>query len=213
MKSKFLPAKSHSDVKILDKQVVYNGFCHVERYTMQHKTFAGNWTQPYTRECLTKRIAAAALPYDPIANKIVIIEQLRVGALEQKDSPWLLELVAGLVEEKRKESLEELIQRELKEEAGVQALDLIHICDYLVSPGFTSEEVRLFCAKVDASAVPKFAGLPEEHEDIRVQVVDPEAAFAAVRAGRIKNAAAIIGLQWLELNLSQVREKFLSGHE
>ena len=49
------------------------------------------------------------------------------------------------------------------------------------------------------------SGLPEEGEDIRVQVMPLEDALAAVRDGRIDNAASIIALQWLALNRDEVR--------
>jgi ADP-ribose pyrophosphatase len=194
------------DVKILSIEPVYKGFYRVEKYLLRHPLFAGGWSAPFTRELITRYRVAAALPYDPVADKVVLIEQFRVGALEDETSPWLLEMVAGILT--TGESLEELAKRETTEEAGLTAEELMPICDYWVSPGGTNERVALFCAKVDASHAGGIHGLADEHEDIRVHVFSSEEAFSMVRSGRINNAATIIALQWLELNLKKVQNKW-----
>ena len=76
----------------------------------------------------------------------------------------------------------------------------MHICDYFVSPGGTSECISLFCGKVDAADVGGVCGLEEEAEDIRVIVVPVPEALAQLQAGHIRSAAPIIALQWLQLN-------------
>ena len=198
---------NHNDYKILDKKIIYQGYAKVELYTIQNRLFSGVWSQPYVREISRRLNAVAALPYDPKSNQVVLIEQFRAGTLWQENksrSPWLLELVAGVMD-KDKENKEELIKRELIEEAGLECFGLQHIHTYLASPGGTSEEVTIYCAKVDASKAPKFSGLAEEHEDIRVHVLPIDKAFTAVKNGTIYNAATIIALQWLELNLQQLQ--------
>ena len=94
------------------------------------------------------------------------------------------------------------------EEVGLDIEALLPICDYLVTPGCSTEKVKLFCAKVDSSKTPKFCGLASEHEDIKIHVVTTQETFAAVCSGQINNAAAIIALQWLELNLKDVNQKW-----
>ena len=196
------------DVKIKHKNLVHDGFCHLERYEMQHRLFNGGWTPVYTRELMIKPSVVAALPYDPLCNKVVLIEQFRVGALGKNSTPWLIEIVAGIMDRAFTENYEELIRREMLEEAGLDIEALLPICDYLVTPGCSTEKVKLFCAKVDSSKAPKFCGLASEHEDIKIHVVTTGEAFAAVRSGQINNAAAIIALQWLELNLKDVNQKW-----
>ena len=188
-----------SDVKINYQELLLSGFCHIERYHMQHKFFDGTWSQEYTRDLMIKPAVAAALAYDPQRNNVVLLEQFRIGALEHNPNPWLIEVVAGIMD--KQESHEELIKREMLEETGLTIAQLIPIYDYLVTPGCSTEKVKLFCAHVDSSKAQEFCGLKEEHEDIRVHVVAAEAAFAAVHHGQINNSAAIIALQWLELQL------------
>lgn len=196
------------DVKIKHRTLVHDGFCHLERYEMQHRLFSGEWTPIYTRELMIKPYVTAALPYDPRCNKVVLIEQFRVGALGKNSTPWLIEIVAGIMDQIQAENYEELIRREMLEEANLNIEALLPICDYLVTPGCSTEKVKLFCAKVDSTKAPKFCGLASEHEDIKIHVVTTQEAFAAVRSGQINNAAAIIALQWLELNLKAVNQKW-----
>ena len=84
----------------------------------------------------------------------------------------------------------------------------IPIYDYFTTPGGSTERIKLFCAKVDSRKTQEFCGLKEEHEDIKVHVIPTEDAFAAVRSGQINNGFTIIALQWLELNLQNVNDKW-----
>jgi len=199
---------TEADVKIKHKTLVHDGFCHLERYEMQHQRFSGEWMPVYTRELLIKPSVAAALPYDPRCNKIVLIEQFRVGALGKNATPWLIEIVAGIMDQAHEENHEELIRREMREEACLDIEALLPISDYLSTPGCSTEKVKLFCAKVDSTKAPEFCGLAAEHEDIKIHVLEAQEAFAAVRSGQINNATAIIALQWLELNLESVNQKW-----
>jgi ADP-ribose pyrophosphatase len=188
----------HADVKILEKESLYQGFATVERYTLKHRLFAGGWSKPFERELLVRYNAIAALPYDPKLDKVVLIEQFRIGALKDKNSPWLLELVAGVIDKEK--PIKEMVHLEVKEETGLEIKKLIPIHEYWSSPGASSEHLSLYCAIVDSTKADGIHGLDEEHEDIMVHVMDTKDAFAAVKSGRINNASTIIALQWLELN-------------
>lgn len=202
-------SQSAKDVKIKNKILVHNGFCRIERYEMQHRSFDGNWTSIYTREFIAKPCAVAALPYDPRTDQVVLIEQLRVGALEKNVTPWLIEIVAGIMDHIDEKSCEEAIYREMDEEVCLEIEALLPLYDYFTSPGYSTEKIKLYCAKVDATKAPKFCGLKAEHEDIKIHVISTDAAFAAVRLGQINNGFAIIALQWLELNLKNLKEKWV----
>jgi len=198
------PKMTNKDTKILKRELLHEGFCRIEKFTLQNKLFRGGWTSPYEREIMVKHKAAVALPYDPVLDKVVLIEQFRAGALFQNEiSPWLIELVAGIMD--KEESFISLIRREMLEEAGLEILELKQVYNYLASPGASTEEIVLFYAKVDSTKAPEFSGLSEENEDIRIHVVTSAEAFAAVNSGRINNASAMIGLLWLQLNLGKLR--------
>ena len=193
-------------VEILDKTVCYDGFFRMERYRLRHRLFSGAWSRVLTRELFERGHAAAVLPYDPALDAVVLVEQFRIGALEAPGSPWLLEIVAGIIEPD--ETPEDVVRREAVEEANCQIQDLIHIYDYFVSPGGTSERISLFCGKVDAAGAGGLGGLAEEAEDIRVIVVPFAEAIAHMHVGKINSAAPIMALQWLQLNHDQLRVRW-----
>ena len=193
-------------VDILDKTLCYDGFFRMERYRLRHQLFRGGWSRPLVRELFERGHAAAVLPYDPILDRIILVEQFRIGALEAPGGPWLLEIVAGIIEPG--ETPQAVVRREALEEANCTIQELFHICDYCVSPGGTSERITLFCGKVDASHAGGIYGAPEEDEDIRVLVLSYQEALAFLQAGKINSAAPIIALQWLQLNRERVRAQW-----
>ena len=194
--------------EILDQSSGYRGFFRLEKYRLRHELFAGGWSAEMVRECLERGHAVAVLLYDPEHDQLVLLEQFRVGAVEFPGGPWLLEIVAGIIDHPG-ETTEEVARRETVEEAGCELLDLMPIRQYLVSPGGTSESITLFCGRVDASTViPGIRGVAAEHEDIRVHVVSRAAALELLDSGRINSAAPIIALQWLELNRMKLLERW-----
>ena len=192
--------------EVLDKAIGYSGFFRLEKYRLRHELFSGGWSPEMIRECLERGHAVAVLLYDPASDQVVLLEQFRVGALEFPGGPWLLEIVAGIIDHPG-EPPEAVARRETIEEAGCDILDLLPICHYLVSPGGTSESITLFCGRVDTSTItPGVRGLASEHEDIQVHVVSRAEALALLHGGRINSAAPIIALQWLELNRPRLLE-------
>jgi len=194
--------------QIVEKTNCYQGFFRLERYRVRHELFAGGCSNVLTRELLERGHAAAVLLYDPDLDSLAMIEQFRIGAIET-DHPWLLELVAGIIEEG--EGAEEVVRREAVEEAGCQVLALEPVFHFLLSPGGCSEEIYLFCAHVDAKNAGGIHGLAEEGEDIRVQVVAVKEAMDLLGAGKIVNATTIVALQWFALHREELRKKW--GYE
>ncbi len=197
-------------VEILEKIVCYDGFFRLERYRLRHRLFRGGWSREITRELFERGHAVAVLLYDPVLDAVVLIEQFRIGALDAPGDPWLLEIVAGVLD-KPDETPEDVARREAIEEANCYIQEMVHVCEYFVSPGGTSERISLFCGKVDAAGVEGVYGLAEEAEDIRVVVVPFPEALAQLQTGNIKSAAPIIALQWLQLNHDQLRARWWSG--
>jgi len=137
------------------------------------------------------------VPYDPATDSVVLLEQFRIGAMHQTPDPWLLEIVAGMID--TDDTPEEVAIREAREEAGLDLTDVQLVSHYLASPGSSNEEVFVYYAEADLTNIGGFHGLAAEDEDIRVLVVPAIEAFALMDKGVIKNALSIIGLQWLKL--------------
>lgn len=194
------------NVEILSEETAYKNFFQIKRYRLRHELFAGGWSQVLERELFERNPVAAALPYDPKLDKVVLIEQFRVGALRQK-RPWLLEIVAGIAE--NHETIEEMIRRELQEESGLVATQLHKMYEYWVSPGGSNEYLTMYCAMVDARKADGIHGLKIEHEDILVHVVSSAQAFEMLHEGTINNATSIVALQWLFINKDYIRSLWL----
>lgn len=191
------------DVEISEREECFSGFYRIERLQLRHRQFAGGMGPLISRELFVRHDAVCVLPYDPQRDEVVLVEQFRVGALEAGVNPWLLELVAGLID--KDEEPEEVARREAVEEAGITLGALWPIAQYLPSPGGSNELVYLFVGRCDSSQAVGIHGLAEEGEDIRVHVLPFEDALHAVRDGRINNAASMLALQWLALNRAEVR--------
>jgi ADP-ribose pyrophosphatase len=193
-----LPVYEKNDVEVMERQRVFQGFFAVDKLTLRHRLYAGDWSKPFTRELFLRGRAAGVLLYDPMLDQVVLVEQFRVGMLcAEQQSPWALELVAGMVDVA--ESPQEMAGREVLEETGLTIGQSQFICEYYNSPGGCDERISLFYAEVDSSGAGGIHGLAEENEDIRVVVVPRAVAIAAIKQGLINNAMAIIALQWLQI--------------
>lgn len=192
-----------NDIDIIERETCFRGFYRLDRIKLRHRQYAGGMGPQLTRELFVRHDAVCVLPYDPQRDEVVLIEQFRVGAMEKVANPWLLELVAGLID--KDEEPEEVARREAIEEADLTLTSLWPITQYFPSPGGSNERVHLFVGRCSSEGAGGVHGLAEEGEDIRVQVMPLEDALSAVRDGRIDNAASIIALQWLALNREEVR--------
>lgn len=184
--------------KMVERTVAYQGFFRFEQLRLRHERHAGGWSEELHRDLISRAPVVAVLPYDPERDKVVLVEQFRTGAIDKLDEPWLIEIIAGLVEPG--EELQEVAHREALEEAGCVLRDLVHIRDYFSTPGGNKEHVSLYAAKTDSSNVGGVHGLADEGEDIRVHVLDVGEAFEMLASGRIMSANTIIALQWLQIN-------------
>ncbi|HET8801798.1 MAG TPA: NUDIX domain-containing protein [Marinobacter sp.] len=193
-----------SDVTVEKRETVFQGFFRMDKLWLTHPRFDGRQMPVFTRELFVRGDATCVLPYDPERDEVVLLEQFRLGVLGRNQSPWLLELVAGMNEQG--ESPEDVAQREGQEEAGLSFSKLEKICDYLVSPGGTTEMIHLYCGRISTESAGGLYGVEHEHEDIRAHVFSARDAIAMMHDGRVNNAAAIIALQWLQLNRSRLRE-------
>lgn len=197
---------SSRKIEIIDRTTSFQGYFRIDQYRLRHETFAGGMSAEMTREVFERGHAAAALPYDPIRDEVVLLEQFRIGAHAAGREPWMVEIVAGIIEDG--ETPETLIQREMGEEAGLSTNVLEPIGTYLMSPGGTSETTHFFCARVDAQSAGGLFGLEHEGEDIRAFVVPADEVRELLADGRIENAAAAIALQWFLLNRVRLRKQW-----
>jgi ADP-ribose diphosphatase len=198
---------NHHDYEMVAREVLYQGVFRMIRYSLRHRLFSGGWSEVFDREILERYSAIAVLPYDPLLDRVILIEQFRPGSLADPNSPWLIEIPAGIIS--KQEKPEELAFREATEETGCELTQLKPICETYVSAGGSNEYLHLFCGKVDARHVDGIHGLKNEHEDIRVINLPAEDAFKAVEDLKIKTTPALIALFWLQLNRKHLQAIWL----
>lgn len=194
------------EFEITKKDVMYNGFYQMEKYYIKHSLFGGGWSGEFTRELFRRTNCVAVLLYDPDADKVVLIEQFRIGAAitVNNERAWLLEIVGGAIDEGETE--EDVAYRETKEEAGCNILELRLIKRFYTTPGGSSELISLFYGKVDSTQAGGIYGLDYEDEDILVKVISFDEVYQMLEDGKIESGIAIIAIQWLALHRLGLRE-------
>ena len=200
------PSFNKSDVTILDQTTVFQGFFRVDSYKVKHKLFNGGWSTEVKRELFERGHAVIVLPYDVKNDSLVLIEQFRIGALQNPNGPWLLEAIAGMIEPG--ETLEQVAMRESEEEAGLKLTEFWPMLSYQSSPGGSTERIYLVLARLKDAVESGVYGLASEQEDIKVHSLSRQAAMQLLQAGKIDNAATVIALQWLALNLEEIKARW-----
>jgi ADP-ribose pyrophosphatase len=193
-------------VEILDRTVAFDGHFQMVRYRLRHWQFAGGMGPELVREVFLRGHAAAVLPFDPVRDEVVLIEQFRAGALDTSCDPWLLEPVAGIIEDG--ESAEQVARREALEEAGLEVLDLAAVCSCFMSPGASSEIVHIFIGRVDARGAGGVFGLPHEGEDIKAHVLPFAGLQAWLDDGSLRVATTLLAAQWLVRHHAALRARW-----
>jgi ADP-ribose pyrophosphatase len=194
------------DVRLLDEQTVWSGHYSMRRLTLQHRRFTGDWSDPIVREVFERGDAVAVLPYDPETDSLVMIEQFRPGAMRRDDTPWMLELIAGVVE--AGESDVEVAHREAMEEAACELSELVPIATVFPSAGACTEQVRLFCGRVSSADLGGLHGVHEEGEDILVHSVSRVEALQMLEDNLVPNGHTLIALQWLHIHAESLRARW-----
>lgn len=180
------------DYEIINKQPLYEGFFAMHEYTVRHQCFAGG-NQQIRRENMERGDAVAVLLYDPGVDEVLLLEQFRIGPAVRKENPWLIEIVAGMVD--KGESKEKAVLREAEEESGYSPYETRFLGNYYTTPGGCSERIDLFLGLVDKdSPVGGGGGMADEHEDIRSFWVTRALALQWIAQGKINSGAPMLAL-------------------
>jgi len=199
-----------SEVELLNTEVLADRHFRYELLTLRTETFAGKLSQPFKREAVRSGTAVAVLLYDPAAHRMVMIEQFRIAAyLNHLPSAWILESVAGMVDEG--ETTEAAARREVKEETGCEVGRMEYVGAYLSSPGISDEMVTIYVGEVDAARAGGVHGHVDEGEDIRTIVFTVEDSLAAADHGAVVNVMAQVALLWFARHGEALRQRWLGS--
>lgn len=200
---KFAHEFSRDDVQVSRVEEAYRGFVSIDVMHLRHQSFKGELLSEINREVRGRQDAVGVLLVDKDNGLIALVEQFRVGCYAAGDeNPWILEVVAGLVEQG--ESFAEVAVRESLEEADVHVRELELIDEFYPSPGGSAQKFVVYIGYADLSQAGGVHGLEEEGEDIKVHVMPTQAAFDLLKQRKIRNSMTIVALQHYLLKTLQV---------
>lgn len=193
---------SASDVTIESREFLFRGFIQVEKVSFRHRLFnQPDYSPVIQRELIHRPEAAGVLLYNDQQQRFALIEQFRVGALNDSESAWQLEVIAGVLD--GDEAPEDCIRRESLEESGCEVQQLQHLFSFYPSAGACSEFFHLYAAEVELPKMGGIFGMPDEGEDIQLHLFDYSELGTLLKNGRLRNAPVIMALQWLAQHLQQ----------
>lgn len=185
------------DAAIVDKGPVRGDFYAIQGMQITHRQFAGGYSDPLQREVFIGVDAALVLPYDPVRDCILLVEQIRMGPLAVGEpNPWSLEPIAGMVD--ARETPRQAALREAQEEAALSDLDLRHIASFYPSPGSATDYFHAYLGLCDLSAKESYhGGLESENEDLRLHTLSFKDVMAVAETGEINAGPLLLMLHWL----------------
>ncbi|MBU3029779.1 NUDIX domain-containing protein [Paracoccus sp. XHP0099] len=199
------------DVRLHGRREPYAGFFSVDVWNLSHRTHAGGFTPAITREGFVMGDAVVVLPWDPLRDRILLIEQFRFGpALRRDPQPWLLEPIAGRVD--AGEAVEAAARREAREEADLHLRHLFPAVHHYPSPGAVTEFLYLYVGIADLpDGVAGVHGLDGEAEDIRGHLVGRDRLLRMVLQGQITNGPLALLALWLEQKAPDLRRELAAS--
>ncbi|GHC62033.1 NUDIX domain-containing protein [Neogemmobacter tilapiae] len=193
------------DVQVTHRQTPYSAFFAVEEYDLAWRQFDGRFGQPANRAVFLSGDAVTVLPYDPIRDRVLLIDQFRAGPFARGDAqPWLLEAIAGRIDPG--ETPEQAARREAVEEAGLELTALLPVAGYYPTPGANSEFLYSYVALTDLPDDKSgIFGLEAEAEDIRTHILPFAELMEMVASGEASNAPLILTALWLQRERPHLR--------
>jgi nudix-type nucleoside diphosphatase (YffH/AdpP family) len=189
----------------LGTDLLHVGYFRSEARRLRYPNFGGGMSDEVRREVFVATDAALVLPYDPVRDRVLLVEQFRMGPYGRGDPrPWMLEPVAGRVDPG--ETPEDAARRECAEEAGLTDIRLERIGSYYCTPGYSTEYFHNYVGIADLpDDLPRFGGLELEAEDIRLHLLDFAAAMHLIETGEADNGPLILSLMWLARERDRLR--------
>ncbi len=185
-------------VEVLGHRQPYCHYFAVGETRLRHPLFGGGHSDIVERAGLQMTDAVTVLPYDPVRDRVLMVEQFRYGPWLRGDPrPWVLEPIAGRIDPG--EAAEATARREALEEAQVEIGTLHRIGSYYPSPGGVSEYIESFVGIADLpDRAEGLGGLASENEDIRAHVVPFDRARDLLASGEVDTAPLLLSILWLE---------------
>lgn len=192
-------------VEILNFRRAYSEFFALDEITFRHERFDGTMSEPLRRGVFVNSDAAIILPYDPVRDRVLLVEQVRMGPIGRGDPVrWQLEPVAGLVDPG--EDPEATARREGREEANVTFGEVIPVAESYASPGAATDFFHIFVGLCDLpDEKGGIHGLEQEGENIRVHLMAVDDLLTMADDRRLANVELGLLAYWLARHRSGLR--------
>lgn len=200
-------------VHVSARRQPYASFFAVEEYDLSWPRFGGGHGPAVTRAAFVSGDAVTVLPYDPVRDRVLLVEQFRAGPFARGDRhPWLLEAVAGRIDPG--ETPEDAARREAEEEAGLRMGDLLPVAAYYSTPGAKTEYLYSFVGLSDLrDGTAGVFGLADEAEDIRGHLVAFDALIGLIASGEVNNGPLILTALWLQRERGRLRAEAVGARD
>jgi nudix-type nucleoside diphosphatase (YffH/AdpP family) len=192
------------DVEVFSDTRPYSNFFTMQEQDLSFRRFNGEMSETVNRAAFIGGDAVIVLPYDPKRDRVMLIEQFRMGPHMRADPhPWMLEPIAGRVD--AGESPEDCAHREAQEETGLTLSKLYELPSHYPSPGASSEYFYSYLALCDLTdSAAGISGLDHEVEDIRSHIISYDRLIELMDQKEITNGPLLMCILWL----SQKRDQF-----
>lgn len=175
----------------------YARFFGVQEDDLAFRRFDGSASAVVTRAGFVMGDAVTVLPWDPVRDRVLVVEQFRYGPWLRGDpNPWSIEPIAGRIDPG--ETPEAAARREAAEEARLDLGPLHPVARYYPSPGAVTEFLISYVAEADLpDSAAGIAGLAAEAEDIRAHVIPFARLMDLVASGEVANGPLLVSALWL----------------
>ena len=190
--------------EIISRTRAYANFFALDEITVRHDRFQGDAIE-IDRTVFFGTDAAILLPYDPVRDRVLLVEQFRVGPLARGDqSVWQLEPIAGLVD--AGETPQDAALREAQEEAGLTLHHVEKVAEVYASPGTSAEFYYIYLGLADLpDDITGIGGLDDEGEDIRSHLLSFDDLMSLVDDFEAANAPLVLAALWLARHRESLR--------
>lgn len=202
-----LPDPAHDlarDVLVRAHRHAYANFFSMQEMDLQARQYDGAMGPVVNRAAVLVGQAAVVLPYDPVRDTVMLVEQFRAPVYIAGDpAPWVWEPIAGLLDPG--ETAETAARREAMEEAGLALRRLEKAGEVYSSTGSSTEYLFLFIGLADLRGEVAGTGGTDEGEDIRSKVIAFDDLMKGVDAGLYRDMPLVTTALWLSRHRDRLR--------
>lgn len=192
---------------VVEKTRPYVDFYAMDAMRLRHAQFDGSMSAELDRAIFVASDAALVLPYDPVRDCVLVVEQVRFGPLSRGDRTcWQHEPIAGRIDPG--EQPVEAARREAREEAGLEIGALELIAEAYPTPGTSTEFYFIYLGIADLpSGTVGSGGLEDENEDIRSHIWSFDELMARVARYDIANTPLVTCAYYLSHHRDRLRSE------